>query len=112
MAKITFIDPIKSVSGKLCKQHHVIHCIRVAPTNNQSMIDNPQYTSWRDPNKRVAQTAAQKAWQSMFGSISSATRARMLNPEMIDTDLAGYAAQTKYKSLYSYVWNQVRKDME
>lgn len=44
MAKVTFIDPIKSISGKLSKKHHVVHCIRQAATNNPEMIKNPQFT--------------------------------------------------------------------
>ena len=112
MAKVTFIDPIKSVSGKFIKSHCVVHCVRQAATNNPDMIANPQYTTWRDPSKKVKLTAAQKAWNSTFASICAATRARMENPELIDTDLAGFARQTKYKTLYSYVWNQVKVDME
>jgi len=111
MAKVTFQEPIKTVSGKLSKKHFVVHCVRTAPTNNPEMIANPQFTQWRDPNKKVVLSNTQKQWNTLFGQICAATQARLINPEIMDTDRAGFANQTKYKTLYSYVWNQVKQEM-
>ena len=57
MAKVTFIDPIKSVSGKLTKKHCVVYNVRQAATNNPDMLTNPNYTAYRDPNKKIRLTA-------------------------------------------------------
>ena len=111
MAKITFQEPIKTVSGKLSKKHYVVHCVRTAPTNNPEMIANPQFTQWRDPNKKVVLSNTQREWTTLFGQICQATHERMINPEYMDVDRAGFAKQNKYKSLYSYVWNQVKMEM-
>ena len=112
MAKVTFIDPIKSVSGKLSKKHHVVHCVRQAATNNPEMIRNPQFTQWKDPNREIKQTAAQMAWTQKFGQISNATRARLIDASHMNADRAAFANQTKYKTLYSFVWNLVREEMD
>mgnify|MGYP003305654210 CR=1 FL=1 len=110
MAKVTYIDPIKSVSGKLTKSHSTVLNVRQAPTSNQDMIDNPCYTSWRDPNKKVRRTAGQKAWSQSFANISATTRDRMQDPQYVAADKAGFATQSKYKTLYQYVWNQVKNE--
>ena len=110
MAKITFIDPIKSVSGKLAKKHCVVYNVRTAATNNKDMINNPNYTSYRDPSKKMNLTAGQRAWQSQFGQKCSATRIRLENPEYMTADRAAFAKQTEYKTLYSFVWNLVKNE--
>ena len=110
MAKITYIDPIKSVSGKLTKKHCVVYNVRQAVTNNEDMIRNPNYTAYRDPNKKIRLTAGQRAWQQQFGEIIKATRIRMENPQYMTTDRAAFAQQTKYKTLYSYVFNLVKNE--
>ena len=110
MAKITYIDPIKSVSGKLTKKHCVVYNVRQAVTNNEDMIRNPNYTAYRDPNKKMKLTANQKAWNTRFGEICAATRTRMIDPEFINTDRAAFAKQTKYKTLWAFVFNIVKNE--
>ena len=111
MAKVTYIDPIKSVSGKLTKSHSTVLNVRRAATSNQDMIDNPCYTSWRDPSKKVQLTAGQVAWNETFKTICANTRSRMKDPSKINADQIAFAAQSKYKTLYSYVWNQVKNEL-
>ncbi len=60
----------------------------------------------------LKQTAAQMAWTQMFGQISEATRARLIDAAHMNADRAAFAAQTEYKTLYSFVWNLVRESME
>ena len=110
MAKVTYIDPIKSISGKLTKSHSTVLNVRQAPTSNQDMIDNPCYTSWRDPNKKVRRTAGQKAWSQSFANICANTRDRMQDPQYVAADKAAFATQSKYKTLYQYIWNQVKNE--
>ena len=112
MAKITYIDPIKSVSGKLTKKHCVVYNVRQAPTSNPDMLANPNYTAYRDPNKKVRRSAGQKAWNAKFAQIAANTRDRMQDPQYISVDKAAFATQTKYKTLYKYVFNQVKNSME
>ena len=111
MAKVTYIDPIKSVSGKLTKTHSTVLNVRKAATNNEDMIANPCYTSWRDPSKKVQLSAGQVAWNETFKTICANTRSRMKDPSKINADQIAFAAQSKYKTLYSYVWNQVKNEL-
>ena len=110
MAKITYIDPIKSVSGKLTKKHCVVYNVRQAATNNPDMLTNPNYTAYRDPNKKIRLTAGQRAWQQQFGEIIKATRIRMEDPQHMTTDRAEYAQQTKYKTLWAFVFNKIKNE--
>ena len=42
----------------------------------------------------------------LFGDVVKATRERLNNPDQSLTDQIAYSQQTKYKTLYSYVFNQ------
>ena len=110
MAKITYIDPIKSVSGKLAKKHCVVYNVRQAVTNNEDMIRNPNYTAYRDPNKKIKLTANQRQWNQRFGQLCAATRGRMEDPTYINTDRAEFAKQTKYKTLWAVVFNKINNE--
>ena len=41
-----------------------------------------------------------------FGEVVKATRARMLDPDQSLADMIAFEKQTKYKTLYAYVFNQ------
>ena len=111
MAKVTYIDPIKSISGKLAKSHGTILNVRKARTSNQDMIDNPCYTSYRDPSKKVRLTAGQMTWNQQFKEICAVTRDRMMDPNYISMDHVGFRSQTKYTTLYQYCWNLMRQQL-
>ena len=110
MAKVTYIDPIKSISGKLSKKHFTILNVRTAPTNNPDMIANPNYTVYRDPNKKIKSTSAQTVWKEKFGLICRLTTARLVDASKLTQDRLAYAKQDKYKTLRSFVWNLVKEE--
>ena len=101
MAKVTYIDPIKSISGKLTKSHGTSYNVRQAPTSNPDMLANPCYTNYRDPHKKVHLTAGQRAWNETFKEITNATRQRMMDPSYIAPDQVAFRKQTKYKTCTS-----------
>ena len=41
-----------------------------------------------------------------FGDVVKATRARMIDPDQSLADMIAFEKQTKYKTLYAYVFNQ------
>ena len=112
MAKVTFIDPIDTLSGKITRRHRTTYYVRSARTSNQDMIDNPCYTSARDPRKKIRLTAGQRAWNQAFKDICAATRDRMMDPNYFSQDQVGFIRQTKYKTFYQYVWNLMRQEVE
>ena len=45
MAKVTHIDPIATLSGKIVKRHQTTYMVRQAATSNPAMLDNPCFTT-------------------------------------------------------------------
>lgn len=112
MAKVTFIDPIDTLSGKIARRHRTTYYVRSAATSNEDMLDNPCYTSARNPRKKVRLTAGQMAWNQTFKDICAATRDRIMDPNHIAMDQLGFIRQTKYKTFYQYIWNLMRQEVE
>lgn len=112
--QIKYIAPVDSVSGMFGKRSHslsgkaIISNVRTAAS--QKFPKGHMYFSVLTKTT-YGGSPTQKDWNQLFGAISSATHARMINPEYMDVDRAAFAKQTKYKTLYSYVWNQVKLEM-
>ena len=109
--RIQYIAPVDTVSGMFGKRSHsmsgkaIISNVRKVPS--QKYPGGHMFFSVLTKTT-FAGTNVQKEWNITFGQISAATHARMQNPEYIDVDQAGFLNQTKYKTLYAYVWNQVK----
>ena len=106
MAKITYIDPVKSVQGKLSKASKVCYMVRKAPTSNAEMIANPNYTTIIGKRSTLP-SASEIAQRTRFGNICKQTQARLKDSSKMQTDLAAYKQQTKYKTLRQFVWHLV-----
>lgn len=106
------IAPVDSMQGMIGKQSDnvcqkaIIFNLRKARTNTND--GKPfQYFSVRS-KVGVKLTASQMAWNAKFAQIASGTRDRLQDPQHVAADKAAFATQTKYKTLYSYVFNQVK----
>ncbi len=94
MAKITPMDLVKSMTGKIC-QHSDISFAKRGDT---------QYTMKRC-NKRTSEpSSAELANQAKFKAVAASTAARVKAADPADT--AAFKAQKKYKSFRSYIWAQ------
>ena len=111
MAKIRYIAPIKSVSGKLAKADKVIYMVRRAATSNAEMIENPCYSSTCG-KRSTPFSDAEKAAQARFGKICSATLARRNDASKQQADIAAYKSQVQYTTLRQYVWHEVAATIE
>ena len=110
MAHITFIDPVKTVSGKLSKKSTVTFMVRQAATSNAVMLQNPNYTHIR--GKRTTEvSASEQAYRTRFGKICKATTARLADPTKKAADQAAFKAQSEYKTLRQYVWHQCAEEI-
>lgn len=110
------IAPVDSLSGMFGKREHSLsgkaiianvrkvggNAVGGAPFMYFSVLTKTTYKG----------SEAQLSWNESFGEISSATRARLRDPGKITADQLAFREQTKYKTLYSYVWNEVRKERE
>lgn len=95
MGKVTYMFPVADVCGKVDKTSRVIFAHRGAT----------KYTMMQG-TRTTPVTEDELARQEKFASVVTRTRARLLDPTKMAADQAAFAAQTKYKSLYQYVFNQ------
>lgn len=110
MAKVKFIDPIKSVSGKLSKKSQVTFMLRKAATSNTAMLENPNFTHIIG-KRSTPVSAAEETARKRFGEICKSTLVRLKDPDKKGADMAGFKAQTKYTTLRQYVWHQVEEEI-
>lgn len=110
MAKITYKDPIKTISGKISKNSDTIYMVRTAPTSNPEMIANPCYSSIYGKRSTLP-SASEIAARTRFGNVCKQTQARLKDPSKVAADLAGFKAQTDYTTLRQYVWHQVANEL-
>ncbi len=111
MAKITYIAPVKTVSGKLSKADKVIYMVRRAATSNQEMIENPCYSSTCG-KRSTPFSDSEKAAQTRFGKICVATNERLNDAQKQAADIAAFKSQSVYTTIRQYVWHQVAATIE
>ena len=108
MARITYIEPVATVSGKLFAKSNIIFMRRKAATSN---TDVPNFT--HSVGVRSTQPSENELQhRSKFGSIAKAVSQRLVNPTQMAKDQVAYKAQSTYKTLRQYVWHQVAETME
>ncbi len=110
MAKVTYIDPIATLSGKIVKRHKTIYLVRQAATANPVMLENPCFTTALRKRRSEA-SQAEKEHRTRFGAICKATAARLQDDSQFRTDAVAFKAQREYTTLRQYVWHQVANDI-
>ena len=94
MGKVTYEYPIKDICGKIGKNATVGFAHR----------GDTKYTV-KYGTRTTPVTANEQTQRNKFKTAVTATRARMQDPEKYAQDLAAFQAQSKYKTLYQYVFN-------
>ena len=108
MARITYIEPVATVSGKLFAKSNIIFMRRKAATSN---TDVPNFT--HSVGKRSTQPSeSELAHRTKFGQICKGVSQRLTNPTQMAKDQAGFKGQSTYKTLRQYVWHAVSDSME
>lgn len=108
MAKVTYIDPIDHLSGKISKQTRTIYVHRSAATSNPG---TPNFTQIRC-NRTTAVSQTEMDARKRFGNICTAARKRMADASKMAADQAAFRTQTQYRTLYQYIWHQVAATIE
>ena len=103
MAIVTYEDPIHHLSGKISKKYRT--------TYNYRKRSDRKYTSVHGERSTPVSEKEQE-WRTTFAQICAATRDRMMDPNHISQDQVDFRMQTKYKTLYQYVWNLMRDEIE
>ena len=94
MGKVTYEYPIKDICGKIGKNATVGFAHR----------GDTKYTV-RYGKRSTPAGAAELAHRNKFSAAVKATRERMLDSQQNAADKVAFAQQTKYKTLYQYVFN-------
>ena len=94
MGKVTYMYPVADVCGKIDKSSRVIFAHR----------GDRKYTVLQGV-RSTAPSSAELQQRAKFKAAVTNTRTRMQDPEKYAQDLAAFQAQSKYKTLYQYVFN-------
>lgn len=114
MGKVAWADAIKTVSGALTKinkksahaadQKMVLATHRTAPSANGN-CSRIYLRGLSSVTRSTPYSADERTLQQNFATAAAATRARIKNVSTIQADKAAFAAQTEYKTLYQYIFN-------
>ena len=96
MASVEFAFPVDKIHGKVTKSHKIGFAHRVASKRNYTTSYGKRTTPITDK---------EKALRAKFTSVAASTRERMLDPTRMPADQAAYAAQSKYKTFYRFLFN-------
>ena len=106
--RMVCVMPIEAVIGKLCPRDQKVNrdnagfkCF-VGYQMSNSVFNRFRVMSRPRSTPVLPDETQQRA---KFKTAVTATRARMQNPELYAQDLAAFQAQSKYKTLYQYVFN-------
>ena len=94
MGKVTYEYPVKDICGKIGKNATVGFAHR----------GDTKYTV-RYGKRSTPAGSAELAHRNKFSAAVKATRQRMLDSQQNAADKVAFAQQTKYKTLYQYVFN-------
>ena len=94
MGKVTYEYPVKDICGKIGKKATVGFAHR----------GDTKYTV-RYGQRSTPASGAELAHRNKFSAAVKATRQRMLDSQQNAADKVAFAQQTKYKTLYQYVFN-------
>ncbi len=98
MAKVDYAYPVEALHGKVNKTHTVGFALR----KDSGAKYTQTYT-----HKLAAPSEAQTEVQQKFATAVKATRVRMADAQQQPKDLTAFRKQSKYKTLYGYVFSQV-----
>ena len=102
MAKVEYTAPVEAIHGKLSKGDRYGFARR-KKSNNKG--ERPNFTFVHTKRTTpVSQDEIER--RKSFGDVAKATRARLMDPDQSLTDQIAFAQQTKYKTIYAYVFNQ------
>ena len=98
MAKVDYNYPIEALHGKVRKTHSTGFAMR----KDSGAKFTQTYT-----HSSAVPTEAQTEVQQKFATAVKAARTRMADASQQAKDLAAFKRQSKYKTLYGYVFSQV-----
>ena len=101
--KVTYKEPIESASGKIFG--HKSQFIAVHRPWSEKRKNGTCAQGQRDL-KNKPYTEKELMRRVKFAAVCAATRSRMADTSQAAADMMAFKAQTKYKTLYHYVFRQ------
>ena len=98
MAKVVFIDPVNYVSGKISKSSNTVYCYNAKTDHRFVRAYTPQQDN---------PTENQVALRQKFAKAVTATYTRLNDSAQRPIDEVAFAKQTKYKTIFGFVFSQV-----
>ena len=99
---INYLAPVDNASGKIFGKKEKF----VAVTRNWGNRRRGCSATGQRDLKNHPVTKKETDHRTKFGIVSTATAARLADPTKMQADQLAYKAQTKYKTLRQYVFNQ------
>ena len=105
---ISYLAPVDNASGKIFGKKQKF----TAVTRNWGKRQRGCSATGQRDMKNKPYTEKELMHRAKFTAVAAATRSRMADPSQAAADMAAFKAQTKYKTLYRYVFRQEWNDYE
>lgn len=105
---IRYMEPVESMSGKFAptaKKAGDGQKLYVGSHRRRSGLNTFACHTKKFAYTTAKDAAAAAAQQAKFTRVVAATRARMVNPEQMDADQIAFRNQTKYSTMFGYLFH-------
>ena len=97
MSQVVYEDPIHHLSGRISKKFRTTYCFRNSTGRKYTQVHGERTTPASED---------ELARREKFAAVAKRTRQRMSNPAQMAQDALAFSKQTKYQTLYGYVFSQ------
>ena len=110
MAKADYIRPVEALHGKLKKSDKVGFAKRQKSGTKFTVYRE----DWSQPLEKIdpSKQAAVRAQRLKFKTVATSAHERMTDPNKRQMDQAAFAAQSKYTTLFGYLFHLEWEDYE
>lgn len=102
--RIECMSPIQYMHGKLGKKSIPLTQGRGGFIGSSRRYSSINYFSFKNQGRTSLYSASELAYMQKFGQAATNAAAALKDPAQIPTITAGFKAQTKYKTLFTYAW--------
>lgn len=104
MAEIVLHDPLFEVHGKLSKKNGRVEYMQRRDSGVRYTSMKKEMTRREKQARKAQATENQLNVQKKFAAVAKATRTRMADSSKMAADLAAFKKQSKYSTLYGYIF--------
>lgn len=102
--RIECMSPIQYMHGKLGKKSISLVGGRGGFIGTSRRYSATNYFAFKNQGRTSAYSASELGYMQKFGQAAKNAAAALKDPTQIPTITAGFKAQTKYKTLFTYAW--------